>query len=122
MIYNFIMDIIHDSKDHKDKVVYRIYAKSFFDADGDGIGDIKGITSKLPYFTALGIDVLPGDANFLMLSGVPGLCEAMLERGILLRSCANYRGLGEGDCRIAVRTHAENVQLIAALREVIGHA
>jgi threonine-phosphate decarboxylase len=71
---------------------------------------------------ALGIDVLPGDANFLMLSGVPGLCEAMLERGILLRSCANYRGLGEGDCRIAVRTHAENEQLIAALREVIGHA
>ena len=70
----------------------------------------------------LGIDVLPGDANFLMLSGVPGLCEAMLERGILLRSCANYRGLGEGDCRIAVRTHGENEQLIAALREVLGHA
>ena len=71
---------------------------------------------------ALGIDVLPGDANFLMLSGVPGLCEKMLERGILLRSCANYRGLCEGDVRIAVRTHAENEQLIAALREVVGHA
>jgi len=71
---------------------------------------------------ALGLDVLPGDANFLMLSGVPGLCESMLERGILLRSCANYRGLTEGDCRIAVRTHAENEQLIAALREVMGHA
>ena len=71
---------------------------------------------------ALGVRVLPGDANFLMLSGVPGLCEAMLEKGILLRSCANYRGLDEGDCRIAVRTHAENEQLIAALREVIGHA
>lgn len=71
---------------------------------------------------ALGVDVLPGDANFLMLSGVPGLCEKMLERGILLRSCANYRGLTEGDCRIAVRTHEENEQLIAALREVLGHA
>ena len=71
---------------------------------------------------ALQVDVLPGDANFLMLSGVPGLCENMLERGILLRSCANYRGLCEGDCRIAVRTHEENEQLIAALREVLGHA
>ena len=71
---------------------------------------------------ALGIEVLPGDANFLMLSGVPGLCAKMLEKGILLRSCANYRGLAEGDCRIAVRTREENEQLIAALREVIGHA
>ncbi len=71
---------------------------------------------------ALGIDVLPGDANFLMLSGVPGLAARLLERGILIRSCANYRGLGEGDCRIAVRTHAENEQLIAALREIFGHA
>ena len=71
---------------------------------------------------ALGIRVLPGDANFLMLSGVPGLCGKMLEKGILLRSCANYRGLDEGDCRIAVRTHPENAELIAALREVTGHA
>ena len=72
---------------------------------------------------ALGVDVLPGDANFLMLSGVPGLYEKLLnEKGILVRSCANYRGLGEGDVRIAVRTHAENERLIAALREVLGHA
>jgi len=72
---------------------------------------------------ALGIEVLPGDANFLMLSGVPGLYDRLLtEKGILIRSCANYRGLGEGDCRIAVRTHDENEQLIAALREMVGHA
>ena len=72
---------------------------------------------------ALGIEVLPGDANFLMLSGVPGLYDRLLkEHGILVRSCANYRGLDEGDCRIAVRTHAENERLIAALREVRGHA
>ncbi len=72
---------------------------------------------------ALGVDVLPGDANFLLLSGVPGLYERLLrEKGILVRSCANYRGLAEGDVRIAVRTHAENERLIQALREVIGHA
>lgn len=67
---------------------------------------------------ALGIDVLPGDANYLLLSGVPVLYDTLLKREILIRSCANYRGLDGGDCRIAVRTHAENEALIAALREV----
>lgn len=72
---------------------------------------------------ALGIAVLPGDANFLMLSGVPGLYDRLrTDYGILIRSCANYRGLEEGDVRIAVRTHEENVQLIAALQEIYGHA
>ena len=68
--------------------------------------------------SALGIAVLPGDANFLMLSGVPGLYDQLLERQILIRSCSNYRGLDAGDCRIAVRTHEENTELIAALREI----
>ena len=67
---------------------------------------------------ALGIAVLPGKANYLMLSGVPELYEKLLEKRILIRSCANYRGLDTGDCRIAVRTHEENAQLIAALREI----
>ena len=67
---------------------------------------------------ALGISVLPGKANYLMLSGVPGLCDALLERRILIRNCSNYRGLDEGDCRIAVRTHDENERLVAALREI----
>ena len=67
----------------------------------------------------LGIEVLPGRANYLMLSGVPGLYEKLLHRGILIRSCGNYPGLSDGDCRIAVRTHRENVELIAAIEEVI---
>ncbi len=67
---------------------------------------------------ALGVSVLPGRANFLMLSGVPGLYDRLLEKRILIRSCANYRGLDAGDCRIAVRTHAENERLIAAMREI----
>lgn len=67
---------------------------------------------------ALGVSVLPGDANFLMLSGVPELYDRLLERKILIRSCGNYRGLNDGDCRIAVRTHRENAALIAAMREI----
>ena len=62
------------------------------------------------------------EAEQLFYHGDFSGCEKLLEKGILLRSCANYRGLTEGDCRIAVRTHGENEQLIAALREVIGHA
>lgn len=69
--------------------------------------------------SALGVSVLSGDANFLLLSGVPTLYERLLERGILVRDCSNYRGLEPGDVRIAVRTHAENAALIAAMREVL---
>lgn len=41
-----------------DKVAYQIYPKSFYDSNGDGIGDLKGIISKLDYLKALGIDIL----------------------------------------------------------------
>jgi alpha-glucosidase len=39
-------------------VAYQIYVRSFADSDGDGIGDIAGITSRLPYLAGLGIDAL----------------------------------------------------------------
>ena len=42
----------------KESVVYQIYPRSFMDLNGDGIGDIKGITSKLDYLKELGIDVI----------------------------------------------------------------
>lgn len=38
--------------------VYQIYPRSFADANGDGIGDLKGITSKVPYLKSLGIDAV----------------------------------------------------------------
>ena len=41
-----------------DKVAYQIYPKSFNDTNGDGIGDIKGITEKLDYLKKLGIDII----------------------------------------------------------------
>ena len=42
----------------KDKVVYQIYPKSFYDTNGDGLGDLKGVTAKLDYLADLGVDYL----------------------------------------------------------------
>ncbi|MGM0843764.1 MAG: glycoside hydrolase family 13 protein [Bacillota bacterium] len=42
----------------KESVVYQIYPRSFMDSNGDGIGDIPGIISKLDYLKELGIDVI----------------------------------------------------------------
>ena len=39
-------------------VVYQIYPRSFQDTDGDGIGDLRGITSRLDYLADLGVDVI----------------------------------------------------------------
>lgn len=41
-----------------DKVAYQIYPKSFCDSNGDGIGDLKGVISKLDYLKELGIDIV----------------------------------------------------------------
>lgn len=42
----------------KKSVVYQVYPKSFRDSDGDGFGDLNGLTEKLPYLKKLGIDVI----------------------------------------------------------------
>ena len=44
--------------DFKKSVVYQIYPKSFKDSNGDGLGDLKGITEKLDYLKELGVDYL----------------------------------------------------------------
>jgi alpha-glucosidase len=42
----------------KEAVAYQVYPRSFMDSNGDGIGDLKGVTSKLDYLKELGIDVI----------------------------------------------------------------
>ncbi len=50
-----------DAQDHpwyQHAVLYEIYPRSFMDSNGDGIGDLKGIASKLDYLKALGVDAI----------------------------------------------------------------
>lgn len=68
----------------------------------------------------IGFSVCDGQANYLCFRapGEKRLCEKLLERGILLRSCSNYRGLTGEHYRAAVRKKEENNRLLEALREI----
>ena len=49
---------MNDSPWWRDAVVYEIYVRSFADASGDGVGDLEGIRSRLPYLAELGVDAV----------------------------------------------------------------
>lgn len=69
---------------------------------------------------ALGIKTLGGEANYIFFyCDTPDLIEKLRGKGVLIRDCSNYAGLASGYCRIAVRTHEENVKLIEALSSTI---
>ena len=68
----------------------------------------------------LGLKVLPGSANYLLLYSEKELAIPLRKLGVLIRDCSNYPGLDKGWYRVAVRTRRENRQLIAALRKVCG--
>ena len=67
----------------KEAVVYQIYPRSFMDSNGDGIGDINGITQRLEYLQELGIDVIwlspvyqsPNDDNGYDISDYQAIME-----------------------------------------------
>ncbi len=87
----------------KEAVVYQIYPRSFQDSNGDGIGDLKGITSRLDYLKELGIDVIwlspvyqsPNDDNGYDISDYQ---EIMTEFGTMadfdeMLAAAHERGI-----------------------------
>ena len=94
-----------DRKWWKEAVVYQVYPRSFKDSDGDGIGDLKGIISKLDYIKSLGVDAVwlnpiyssPNDDNgydvsdyrnimkdFGTMEDFDALLKGMHERGLKL--------------------------------------
>lgn len=67
----------------------------------------------------LGIRVISGEANFLLVYSEEDLYGKLLEKGILIRDCRNFRGLSEGFCRIAVKSREENKVLLETLAKDI---
>ncbi|HEX5655120.1 MAG TPA: alpha-glucosidase [Chitinophagaceae bacterium] len=69
----------------KEAVVYQLYPRSFQDSDGDGVGDIKGITQRLDYLQSLGIHAIwlnpiftsPNDDNGYDISDYRGIMKEM---------------------------------------------
>ncbi len=68
---------------------------------------------------AMGLDVCPSDVNYLLFRGPEGLLGDLRRKGIALRDCANFPGLGPGWYRMAVRTEEENDRLLAAMGECV---
>lgn len=68
----------------------------------------RGLTEK----------IYPSSANFIFFRAREDLKERLLEKGILIRSCENYRGLEKGYFRIGIRKRAENKELIQRWREL----
>ena len=64
-----------------------------------------------------GLSPFPGAANFLLVRGPAGLPDRLATRGVLIRGCGPFPGLGPRYFRVAVRSAEENKQLLGAIRE-----
>lgn len=69
--------------------------------------------------TDLGLTVIPGEANYLLFKAPGDLEQKMREKGILIRDCSNYPGLGDGWFRTAVRTREDNEILLEKMKKVL---
>ena len=91
----------------KEAVVYQIYPRSFKDSDGDGVGDLKGIISKLDYIKSLGIDVVwlnpifasPNDDNGYDISDYRGI---MKEFGTMADFDALLKGMHDRGIKLVL--------------------
>ena len=75
----------------------------------------------------LGLDPLPTEVNFFLVKlkdgmSSPGLREELLRRGILVRDCSSFKGLGESYIRVSVRLRDENQRLIKEIKGLMEEA
>lgn len=76
----------------------------------------------IPELEKAGITVINSNANYIFLkdscTAAKPLHELLFDKGILIRNCDNYSGLGPGYYRICIRRHEENIKLIEALQNI----
>ncbi|MCM1253354.1 MAG: aminotransferase class I/II-fold pyridoxal phosphate-dependent enzyme [Clostridium sp.] len=65
-----------------------------------------------------GFTVFSSAANFLLIYGEEGLYDKLLQKGVLIRNCENFRGLRKGFYRIAVKSRGENEILLKAIESL----
>lgn len=68
----------------------------------------------------LGLRVYPSEANFLLVYSPLALAGMLEKTGIAIRDCGNFKGLGEGYYRVAVRGHEENTVLVREIGKIYG--
>jgi len=68
----------------------------------------------------LGLQVTPGEANFLLLKSDKPMFRMLKEFGVLVRDCSNFEGLDEHYFRIGVKLRRENERLIEAVKNVLN--
>ena len=98
----------------KDLVVYQIYPRSFMDSNGDGIGDLAGVTSRLDYLEELGI-------NAIWLS--PVYCSPNADNGYDISDYQNIMeefGTMEDWERLRDECHSRGIRIIMDL--VVNHS
>ncbi len=66
----------------------------------------------------IGIQYFPPEANYIFIKSPYDLYSLLIEVGILIRDCSNYKGLGKGYYRIAVKSTEENKRIIQELEEI----
>ena len=102
-----VSDNNSEKKWWKEAVVYQVYPRSFKDSDGDGVGDLKGIISKLDYIKSLGVDVVwlnpifasPNDDNGYDISDYRGI---MKEFGTLQDFDAMLKGMHQRGIKLVI--------------------
>jgi len=66
----------------------------------------------------LGIKVFDSDCNFILIKGKRNLSDLLLEKGILIRNCSNFRSLSNEYYRISIKNQTENEKLISELASI----
>ncbi len=76
----------------------------------------------LSEFESIGIRAFASDSNFILFKTDEEIFDPLCQRGILIRDCSNFEGLGKGFYRIGIKEHKCNEELIDKLKEVLHGA